>query len=143
MRNRAKTGCHGKYLSPASFLIFWVWTYVSFSYCNLRASARCQALLRLHKALGVSSQLLKDSWINGRPIVELELFEGHYNQRASTIRLILNIILEEALCAKYYEIPFGDRYSDILQLETWKIDIEIMVGILDAADIEVKRQLDS
>jgi hypothetical protein len=106
-------------------------------------SPNAKALLRLHKALGVSLQLLKDSWINGTPIVELELFEGHYKQRASTIRLILNIILEEVLCAKFYEIPFGERYSDNLQLKTWEIDVEIMVGILDAADKEVKRQLDS
>lgn len=105
--------------------------------------AQPQALLNFHKALGLSLQLVRDSWMHGDPVVELEIFEGDYQQKSKDIRSVLNIVVEENLAAKFYEIPFGERYADNQKLKTWEIDAALVVSILDAADKEIERQLDS
>jgi hypothetical protein len=104
---------------------------------------QAQSLLKFHKTLGVSLHSLKDSWLNERPIVEVEIFEGDYQEKAKIIRSVLKIIHEEHLVAKFYEIPFGEQYAGNSQLQTWEVDAALVGGILDAADKEVDRQLDN
>ncbi|QJI39400.1 hypothetical protein HKK52_00070 [Pseudomonas sp. ADAK2] len=102
-----------------------------------------QALLKFHKALGLSLQSVRDSWIHGHPVVELEIFEGDYQQKSKDIRLVLKIIDEENLGARFYEIPFGEKYAGNQNLKMWEIDASIVINILDAADKEVERQMDN
>lgn len=104
---------------------------------------QAQSLLKFHKTLGVSLHSLKDSWLNERPIVEVEIFEGDYQEKAKIIRSVLKIIHEEHLVSKFYEIPFGEQYAGNSQLQTWEVDAALVGGILDAADKEVDRQLDN
>jgi hypothetical protein len=105
--------------------------------------AQPQALIKLHKALSISLQSLRDSWICGRPIIEVEIFEGDYQEKSKDLRLLLKIIQEENLSARFYELPFGEQYSGNQKLKAWEIDAQLLVGILDAADEEVERQLNS
>lgn len=105
--------------------------------------AQPQALLKFHQALSISLQSLRDSWISGRPIVEVEIFEGDYQQKSKDIRLLLKIIQGENLSARFYELPFGEQHFGNQKLKKWEIDARLLVGILDVADEEVERQLNS
>lgn len=109
----------------------------------LEGERQPQAAVKICKALGLSLHTLRDSWLNGRPVVEMEIFEGDYLQKSKIIRIVLKIIEEEGLGAKFYEIPFGEKYSEDQKLNTWAINAQAVVAILDAADKEVERQLGS
>ncbi|TDV58961.1 hypothetical protein [Pseudomonas sp. LP_7_YM] len=101
------------------------------------------ALMKFHRVLGIPVQALKHAWSNGDPILELEIFEGDYQAHAESVRAVLRIISDEGLSAEYFEIPYGERYAGNPKLNVWKIDAELVNGILNAADEEVERQLDS
>lgn len=99
--------------------------------------------VKLHRALGVSLQDIKERWVSGDPIFEQEIFEVDYQQRAVLIRAILKIIDEEKLTAEFYEIPYGKCYAGNTKLDTWRIDAALVEGILSAADEEIGHQLDN
>lgn len=98
-------------------------------------------LLMLYKSLGVSFQSIKEAWTSGRPVVELEIFEGDYQQKCMVLRSTLKILDEYSLGARFYEIPFGEQYVDNPQLGTYEINAQLLRSILDEADKEVERQL--
>jgi len=99
--------------------------------------------VKLHRALGVSLQDIKERWVSGDPILEEEIFEGDYQQHAALIRAILKVINEEKLTAEFYEIPYGECCVGNMKLDTWRIDAALVEGILLAADEEIERQLDN
>jgi hypothetical protein len=98
-------------------------------------------LLMLYKTLELSLQSIKGAWTSGRPVVELEIFEGDYQQKCMVLRSILTILDEYGLGARFYEIPFGEQYVDNPQLDTYEITAKLLGSILDEADKEVERQL--
>lgn len=108
-----------------------------------KSSMTAQAVMKLHRVLGVSVQLLKAAWSTAEPILEIEIFEGDYQSHAKVIRAVLSIIVEEKLAAEYFEIPYGEQYAGNTKLDFWRIDMNLVSGILDLADEEIERQLNS
>ncbi|AZF13719.1 hypothetical protein [Pseudomonas sp. R3-18-08] len=106
-------------------------------------SVSAQTVMKLHRALGISIQSIKDAWAAGLPIVEIEIFEGDYQANAQAIRSVLKIIKENSLMAKFYELPYGEQYERGSSVGTWEIGAEVVANILNTADEEVERQLDS
>ena len=78
-------------------------------------------LLMLYKTLGASLQSIKEAWANGRPVVELEGFEGDYQKKCLVLRSILKILEEYSLGARFYEIPFGINTLIILDSALTKL----------------------
>ncbi|MGZ9708607.1 hypothetical protein ACXX81_21660 [Pseudomonas sp. GNP013] len=106
-------------------------------------SVSTQAVVKLHRALGISIQSIKDTWAAGLPILEVEIFEGDYQANAQAIRSVLKVIKENSLVAKFYELPYGEQYEGSSSVGTWEISAEVVANILNTADEEVERQLDS
>lgn len=100
-------------------------------------------LMKLHRIIGAPLQQLKSAVLARRPIVELEIFDGDYQERAALIRAVIATLSEGGIVASYYEIPYGQQYSGNVQLSRWKIDSNLVEGILSAADKEVERQLNN
>ncbi|MGJ7549964.1 hypothetical protein [Pseudomonas alloputida] len=99
-------------------------------------------LMKLRRVLGVSLQLLKGEILSRNPIIELEVFDGEYQQHAELIRTVIALLDAEKIKASYYEIPYGQKYSGNQQLSLWKVNSSLIEGILVAADNEVRRQHD-
>ena len=108
-----------------------------------KSSMTAQAVMKLNRVLGASVQLLKAAWSKGEPILEVEIFEGDYQAHAKVIRAVLSVIAEEKLTAEYFEVPCGEQYDGSTKLDVWRIDMSLVSGILDSADEEVERQLNS
>jgi hypothetical protein len=106
-------------------------------------SMTAQAVMKLHRVLGTSVQLLKAAWSKGEPILEVEIFEGDYQSHAKVIRAVLSVIAEEKLTAEYFGIPYGEQYAGNTKLDVWRIDMNVVSGILESADEEAERQLNS
>jgi hypothetical protein len=105
------------------------------------ASASAQGLLELHQILGVSLRELKEKISNREPIVEVEIFDGDYQDHAELIRAVISSLKTHNITADYYEIPYGERYSGNSRLTTWLINSKTVEGILTAADVEIERLL--
>ena len=76
-------------------------------------------------------------------MIEIEVFEGSYQENAQVTREALLIIDDENLNAQYYEIPYGERFAGNKNLDTWTVDAEFIRNMLDTADKEIERQLDN
>lgn len=107
------------------------------------AGVSASALMKLHRVLGVPLLQLKSAMLAHEPVLELEIFDGDYQDHAKLIRSVCNVLAAEKIDASYYEIPYGQQYLGNPQLSTWKIDSNLVEGILRAADDEVQRQLNS
>lgn len=101
------------------------------------------ALMKLHRVIGIPLLQLKSAVLAHEPILELEIFDGDYQERARLIRSVSAVLNTEKVDASYYEIPYGQQYAGNSQLSLWKIDSNLVEGILSAADYEVERQLNS
>jgi hypothetical protein len=99
-------------------------------------------LMSLHRVLNISLKLLQVAFETKLPILEVEIFEGDYQENARLIRSVLKIIGNEKIIAKFYEIPFGERYFGSLNIENWRISLDLVYDILEAADAEIERQQD-
>ncbi|UBM24597.1 hypothetical protein K8374_19855 [Pseudomonas sp. p1(2021b)] len=100
-------------------------------------------LMKLHRIIGASLQQLRSAVQSRNPILELEIFDGDYQERAALIRAVIATLIEGGVVASYYEIPYGQQYAGNIQLSLWKIDSDLVEGILSAADKEVERQLNN
>lgn len=105
--------------------------------------ASASALMKLHRVLGIPLLQWKSAVLAREPILELEVFDGDYQERARLIRSVCAVLNTEKVDASYYEIPYGQRYAGNSQLSVWKIDSNLVEGILSAASDEVERQFDS
>ncbi|MCX2889223.1 hypothetical protein OO258_13345 [Pseudomonas sp. DCB_BI] len=107
------------------------------------AGVSASTLVKLHRVLGVPLLQLKSAVLAHEPVLELEIFDGGYQERAKLIRSVCAVLNTEKVNTSYYEIPSGQQYAGDSQLSLWKIDSNLVGGILSAADDEVERQLNS
>ncbi len=99
-------------------------------------------LFELQKVLGRSIASVKET-IEGRiPIVETEIFDHKYEEKALLLRGLIELIRKRELSVDVFELPYGDRFESSGALERSRIDVDFLEGILDLADEESERQLD-
>lgn len=101
------------------------------------------ALMKLQKAIGGTLQFLKSTWMQEQPLIEMEIFEGDYQEKAKVLRGAIKVIEDEDLVARYYELPYDAKYKDDAQVDTWKVSADFVKAMLAAADDEIERQLDN
>lgn len=103
---------------------------------------RPATLIKLHKFLMLPLQKVKSLCTGGNPILEIQLFDGDLQETSTFVRGVLKIISEEKISAKFYEIPYGERYADNRNLEKREVTADLVNSILNAADEEFERQQD-
>lgn len=108
-----------------------------------KSQVPASTLMKLHQITGAPLTQLKTAVMAHEPVLELEIFEGNYQERAQLIRAVCDLLKTEKVDASYYEIPYGQQCVGNPQLSLWKIDLNLVEGILDAADDEIERQLNS
>lgn len=56
------------------------------------------------------------------------------------MRGVLEIISEEQVPARFYEIPYGEHYTSYKHLEKCEVTADLVSSILDVAGEEFERQ---
>lgn len=99
-------------------------------------------LKELHKILGGSLTKIRTKISKGLPIVEKEIFDGKYEEKASLLRKLIFLISCTGLEVAVYELPEGDSFETSSVRNESLISIETLENILGYSDDELNRQLD-
>lgn len=101
------------------------------------------AVLReLHKLLGESLAKIRSALISSKPILELELFDSEYDEKAALLKNMIGLIRRNNLKVDVYEIPSDQTFETSSVLKESLINLEILENILKSSDDEMDRQLD-
>lgn len=98
-------------------------------------------LKKFHKLLGGSLAQIRAAITNNNPILELELFDNNYDEKATLLKSIINLIKHASLSVSIYEIPSEVSYEACSNLEESLIRIEVLENIIESSDEEMDRQL--
>jgi hypothetical protein len=98
-------------------------------------------LKEIHILTGGSLAKIRLNLLNNRPIVELELFDNQYDEKAKVLRKLIEICERYYLETEIYELPSGDDFETSLIKEESKISLNILKNILDSSDDEIERFL--
>jgi hypothetical protein len=96
----------------------------------------------LHKLLGGSLVNIRTALLRSAPVIEMELFDGEYEDKAVLLRKMIGCIRRNKIIADIYEIPSGATFEKCDSLQESLINLEVLENILDSSDDEMKRQLD-
>jgi len=105
-------------------------------------SVEISVLKELHKLLGGSLADIRASISQGRPIVETEIFDNKYEEKAYLLRRVIDLIRINSIAVEVYELPEDDTFEESQSLNSSLINIEVLENILDSSDREMDRQLD-
>lgn len=98
---------------------------------------------KLHKLLGGSLVGLRSAIMKGNPIVEMELFDGEYDQKASLLRALIALIRDNGVETEVYELSSGQTFTFASSRERQEslISLDVLENILKCSDEELDRQL--
>lgn len=99
-------------------------------------------LKELHKILGGSLTEIRTAISKGLPIVEMEIFDNQYEEKASLLRNLISLIRSSRFGVEVYELPEGNSFETSGLLNESLINEDILEQILDSSDEEMDRQLD-
>jgi hypothetical protein len=99
-------------------------------------------LKELHKILGGSLARIRTAISKGLPVVEMEIFDNQYEEKASLLRKLISLISRSDFGVEIYELPEGDSFESSSVRNESLISMEILKNILDSSDDEMDRQLD-
>ncbi|PCM44861.1 hypothetical protein [Marinobacter sp. ANT_B65] len=99
-------------------------------------------LKELHKILGGSLTKIRTEISKGLPIIEMEIFDSQYEEKASLLRRLIFLISCTGLKVRVYELPEGDSFETSSVRNESLISIETLENILGSSDDEMNRQLD-
>ena len=91
----------------------------------------------LHKLLGGSLIELRNAIRDRRPVVEMEIFDNQYDEKAGQLRKLIALLRDSELKAEVYELPEGDAFATSQSLAVSRISLDILENTLDAADEEI------
>ena len=96
----------------------------------------------LHKLLGSPLTKLKTALIKSTPIIEMELFDGEYDEKAKLLRKVIDLVRVNGITADVYELPSDATFAMCDVLQESLISLDVLENILDSSDDEMERQLD-
>lgn len=99
-------------------------------------------LKELHKILGGSLTGIRTAISKGLPIVEMEIFDNKYEEKASLLRKLISLTTSSKFGVEIFELPEGESFETSSVRNESLISIEILENILDSSDDEMDRQLD-
>lgn len=99
-------------------------------------------LKELHRILGSSLTAIRTAITNGLPIVEMEIFDNQYQEKANLLRKLISLIRSNGFEVEIYELPEGDSFETSDLLNESLINEDVLENILDSSDEEMDRQLD-
>ena len=96
----------------------------------------------LHKLLGGSLAKIRAALRRSAPIIEMELFDEEYEEKAKSLRKMIDLIRRNKIANDVYEIPSDTTFAVCGALQESLISLDVLENILDSSDDEMKRQLD-
>lgn len=97
-------------------------------------------LKELHKIVGGSLVSIRKA-INGSfPVLETEIFDNQYEEKASMLRKLISLIRNSDFEVELYEIPEGHVFESNRIPKESLISVDILENILDSSDQEMVRQ---
>jgi|SRR5690554_1603674 len=99
-------------------------------------------LKELHRILGGSLTTIRTAISKGLPLVEMEIFDNQYQEKASLLRKLISLIRSNGFEVEIYELPEGDSFETSDLLNESLINEDVLENILDSSDEEMDRQLD-
>lgn len=99
-------------------------------------------LKQLHKLLGGSLATIRTAISKGLPVVEMEIFDNQYQEKASLLRGLISLIRSSGFGVEIYELPEGDSFATSNVRDESLINEDVLENILDSSDEEIDRQSD-
>ena len=96
----------------------------------------------LHKLLGGSLAKIRAAVIRSAPIIEMELFDEEYEEKAKSLREMIDLVRRNKIASDVYEVPSDTTFSVCDALQESLISLDVLEEILDSSDDEMRRQLD-
>lgn len=96
--------------------------------------------LRFQKLFKTSVQDIKARVSAGSPILALEMFDGDLLERIALLRTVISIIEGAGLEADYYELASGEPYEGNHQLDSCRVDVQMLENMMNATEQELERQ---
>ena len=94
-------------------------------------------LKELHKILGGSLARIRTAITKGLPVLETEIFDNQYDEKAALLRKIIDLIRRSRIDVEFYELPEGDTFKKSSVLKDSLIDGGILENILNSSDDEM------
>lgn len=99
-------------------------------------------LKELHRILGGSLNTIRTAISKGLPVVEMEIFDNKYQEKASLLRKMISFIRSNGVEVDIYELPEGDSFETSDSLRESLINEDVLENVLNSSDEEMDRQLD-
>ncbi|UTV26473.1 hypothetical protein [Photobacterium atrarenae] len=97
----------------------------------------------LHKLIGGSLSQTLEVIKKGKPVIEMELFDGKYDEKADLLRNLIALFKRGGVSIDIYELPSGQNFETSSLLNESRINLKTLENILVASDDEFERQLNS
>jgi len=82
---------------------------------------------------------IKSALVEGKPILEMELFDNKYDEKASLLRGLIDLVRKNDLHAEVYELPSGQSFETSSVRKQSLIQLDVLENILNSADDEAQR----
>ena len=106
-----------------------------------KSTVEMPVLKELHRILGGSLTGIRTAISKGLPIVEMDIFDNQYEEKAGLLRSLISLIKSSGLEVAIYELPEGDDFETSERRNESLINEDVLENILDSSDDEMDRQL--
>ena len=103
------------------------------------AALCADAIMFLHKTLGLGVSRIQRAVQSGSPLGVLPLFGNVHDERAATLRALLSN-KDLAACLRFFELDDDDEFVSVADVAVHEVDESTVSNILDGFDAEVERQ---